>query len=255
MRRIRERLTYANATATIALFLALGGATAIAASQLPPNSVGRAQLKAKAVGTGQLDRNAVRTGKIAYEAVRPGKIAKGAVVTDRLRNGAVARAKLTNLAVGTGKLGNEAVRTGKLASGAVTTGKLADDSVTGPKVKESTLGEVPSAARVNGFGAACPSGTKAVTGLCFDANGRADKSWEDAVADCADEGRRLPVPGELIAATEGLGNVATGVGEWTDSYYFAESQSWALGVDKDREVLPLDVATELPYRCVTQLLR
>jgi hypothetical protein len=47
--RIAERLTYANVVATLALFVALGGAS-YAAIQLPANSVGRAQLRNGAVG-------------------------------------------------------------------------------------------------------------------------------------------------------------------------------------------------------------
>jgi Collagen triple helix repeat (20 copies) len=45
---LRRHLTYANVAATLALFLALGGA-AYAATQLPRNSVGTAQLRKEAV--------------------------------------------------------------------------------------------------------------------------------------------------------------------------------------------------------------
>ncbi len=48
-KRLRPRLTYANVIATLALFLALGGATAYAASALGKNSVGSKQLKKNAV--------------------------------------------------------------------------------------------------------------------------------------------------------------------------------------------------------------
>lgn len=47
-RSILGRLTYANVTATLALFIALGGAS-YAAVSIPKNSVGTAQLKAHAV--------------------------------------------------------------------------------------------------------------------------------------------------------------------------------------------------------------
>ena len=45
---MRLHVTYANVTATLALVLALGGAS-YAAFKLPPNSVGRAELKPRAV--------------------------------------------------------------------------------------------------------------------------------------------------------------------------------------------------------------
>jgi hypothetical protein len=53
MRAIRKRLTYANVAATLALFLALGGA-AYAATALPRNSVGTGQLKPEAVTAGKI---------------------------------------------------------------------------------------------------------------------------------------------------------------------------------------------------------
>jgi len=49
----RRHLTYANVVASLALFLALGGA-AFAATQLPRNSVGTGQLKAEAVTAGKI---------------------------------------------------------------------------------------------------------------------------------------------------------------------------------------------------------
>ena len=48
--RLRPRLTYANVTATVALFVALGG-TSYAALQLPKASVGAKQLKKNAVSS------------------------------------------------------------------------------------------------------------------------------------------------------------------------------------------------------------
>ena len=50
---------------TIAVFMMLGGATAIAArSILPKNSVGTKQLKKNAVSTAKLKKNAVSTAKL-----------------------------------------------------------------------------------------------------------------------------------------------------------------------------------------------
>lgn len=122
MKHIRKRLTYANVISSIALFLALGGAAAVAANQVPRNSVGPRQLQPKAVRTGYIDLKAVRVGKIAPEAVRAGRLAKNAVTTDRLRNNAVATPKIRN------------------------------NAVTGAKVNEATLGQVPSAVKADAAG-------------------------------------------------------------------------------------------------------
>jgi hypothetical protein len=48
MRRIRSHISYANVMATVAVFIALGGAS-YAALKLPKNSVGTKQLKKNAV--------------------------------------------------------------------------------------------------------------------------------------------------------------------------------------------------------------
>jgi len=119
VKQIRKRLTYANVMSSIAVFLVLGGA-AVAASQLPKNSVGTTQLK----------KNAVKTAKIAKEAVKTAKIGKAAVSSEKIAPGAILN--------------------DKLADAAVTTAKIANDAVTGAKVDESTLGTVPSAASFAG---------------------------------------------------------------------------------------------------------
>jgi hypothetical protein len=64
---MRPKLSYANVTATLALIIAVGGASAFAATQLATNSVGTKQLK----------KNAVTTAKIKREAVTAAKVKKG----------------------------------------------------------------------------------------------------------------------------------------------------------------------------------
>jgi hypothetical protein len=73
MRRLHSQLTFANVTAVIALFVALGGG-AYAATSLPKNSVGAKQIKANAVTSAKIKNGAVTAAKIA-----PGSI--GTVAT------------------------------------------------------------------------------------------------------------------------------------------------------------------------------
>jgi len=61
LRRFRQKLSYANVMSTIAVVLALGGATAVAASGLAKNSVGPKQLRKNAV-TGAKVKNRSLTG-------------------------------------------------------------------------------------------------------------------------------------------------------------------------------------------------
>ena len=66
LRRLRERLTYANVMATVAVFVALGSG-AYAATKLPKNSVGPKQLKKNAV-TGVKVKDNSLTGKDVDES-------------------------------------------------------------------------------------------------------------------------------------------------------------------------------------------
>jgi len=67
MARIFDKLTYANVVATLALFVALGGAS-YAATQLPKNSVGAKQLKKNAVTAQKIAKGAVTKAKLSADA-------------------------------------------------------------------------------------------------------------------------------------------------------------------------------------------
>ncbi len=89
MRQVRDSLTYANVVATLALFIAIGGASAFAASHLGKNSVGTKQLK----------KNAVITAKIKKEAVTGAKVKKGTLTGTQIKSstlGAVPLAETAN---------------------------------------------------------------------------------------------------------------------------------------------------------------
>ena len=73
MHRLRSKLTYANVMATIAVFIALGGAS-YAAIKLPKNSVGAKQLKKNAVTASKIKKGAVTTAKLKDEAVTGAKV-------------------------------------------------------------------------------------------------------------------------------------------------------------------------------------
>src|SRR5262245_13483563 len=85
---MRPKLTYANVVATLALFIALGGAGAFAASQLGKNSVGSKQLK----------KNAVVTAKIKNKAVTGAKIKPGTITGTQVNASTLGTVPVANLA-------------------------------------------------------------------------------------------------------------------------------------------------------------
>jgi hypothetical protein len=160
MKRFRPRLTYANVIASLALFIALGGA-AVAAG-LPKNSVGPNQIKKgavtpkairkAAVTSGKIAPNSVTAGKLGPNAVLPGnlgagiistsKIAASAVTAEKIKNNVITTNKLNNKAVTAAKIAEKGVATGNLAENAVTTGKIADGAVTAAKIAPESLNNV-----------------------------------------------------------------------------------------------------------------
>ncbi|MDX6590704.1 MAG: hypothetical protein QOI84_1978 [Solirubrobacterales bacterium] len=133
--KLRAKLTYSNAVASLALFIALGGA-AVAAG-VPNNSVGTKQLKKGAVTKAKLHRSAVTSaklapksviaGKLGPSAVLPGNIVNGGITTPKLAANSVIASTIKNGVVTTNKLTNEAVTTAKLGNGAVTAAKLSPE--------------------------------------------------------------------------------------------------------------------------------
>ncbi len=128
-RQMRPRLTYANVTSTLALFIALTGATAFAATKLPDKSVGEFQLRPAAVTADKIRTNAVTTPKIKAQAVKQGKIANGSITAAKMTNGSVASSSIQE--------------------GAIVNAKLAPEAVTGDKALESTFSQVPSASKAD----------------------------------------------------------------------------------------------------------
>ena len=111
--KLRPKLTYSNVIASIALFVALGGA-AVAAG-LPKNSVGPNQLKKGAVTAAetaegrrdqrQAGQKSVIAGKLGPNSVLPGNIGNGAITSAKIGAGAVIANSIKNGVVTTNKLG------------------------------------------------------------------------------------------------------------------------------------------------------
>lgn len=76
--RLRHRLTYANVTATIALFVALGGSS-YAALTLPRNSVGDKQIRAAAVRSSEVRDRSLRLRDLSLSARSSLRGQRGAV--------------------------------------------------------------------------------------------------------------------------------------------------------------------------------
>lgn len=100
----KPRLTYANIVSTLALFLALGGGAAYAASK-----VSSGDLAPGAVHTSDVFKRAITSGKLAVGAVRSNQVVDGAISSKQLADGAIGAKQIANAAIGSKQIGAAAV--------------------------------------------------------------------------------------------------------------------------------------------------
>lgn len=93
--RLRARLSFANVTSTLALFIALGG-TSYAAITLPANSVGRSQIRSDAVGRSEVRSNAIGRSEVRSSGIGKSEIARNAVGASEVREGSIDTTELTD---------------------------------------------------------------------------------------------------------------------------------------------------------------
>lgn len=109
---MRERMTYANVTATLALFLALGLGGAYAASKIKSKDIAKSAVTSKAI------KDKTVTGKDIKDLT---------VTADKLADGSVSAAKIADGGVGAAKIADGAVGSAKIADGSVAAGDFAPD--------------------------------------------------------------------------------------------------------------------------------
>jgi hypothetical protein len=105
--RLRARLSFANVTSMLALFVALGG-TSYAAATLPRNSVGKGQIRANAVGkseaaTNSVGRTEVRSSgigrsELATNSVGASEVKANAIDSDEIADGKLEAADISDAA-------------------------------------------------------------------------------------------------------------------------------------------------------------
>ncbi|HXS46468.1 MAG TPA: hypothetical protein VN756_03290 [Solirubrobacterales bacterium] len=100
----KPRLTYANIVSTLALFLALSGGAAFAASKIDSGDIAPG-----AVRTANVFKRAITSGKLAVGAVRSNQIADGAVGSNQIGPGAVGSRQIGNGTVGAKQIDDAAV--------------------------------------------------------------------------------------------------------------------------------------------------
>jgi hypothetical protein len=151
MRRLRERLTFGNVTASLALFIALGG-TSYAAITLPRNSVGTNQLRTGAIRSVDVKDRSLEARDLSLKARRFLKGQKG----ERGERGPQGPAGGTGDPGTSGGGGGGTTTT--TPAGITLTVKTASGSVTGSAETGDAVATCDAGQRVTGGGVRIDSG-------------------------------------------------------------------------------------------------
>jgi hypothetical protein len=132
----RPRATYANVTATLALFVALGGG-AYAATALPADTVGAQQLSKSAVVTAKIRKNAVNGSKVRDNSLTGADIKESSLAK---------------------------VRSARVADRATNATRAAASAALGKATYKTAAGTAPASSAANVATATCDAGQHVVGG-------------------------------------------------------------------------------------------
>jgi hypothetical protein len=221
MKRIRGKLTYANVMATVAVFIALGGAS-YAAIKLPKNSVG--------------------TNQIKKEAVTAAKLKNGTVTGTKIAAGTITGSNIDLSSLGTVPSAANATRAIN-AEHAGTADTARDAQTIGGKSATQLLAEAKPS---------CPAGTKLESGLCFEVAARPASAQYSAIFACQGAGGWLPNI-EQVINFQIVNYTTPQPAEWTNYISFNGTKYFGMtarGTSGTKEFGADEYINSHPYRCV-----
>jgi hypothetical protein len=142
---MRRHLTYANVTATLALFIALCGAGAYAAGQIGSSDIERNAVKARHIKDGKVGTAEITDASLLSKDFASGQLPAGATGPQGPKGDTGATGQQGVAGPSTGPAGGDLTGTYPdplIGPNAVAGGEVADNAMTGADVDESTLQNV-----------------------------------------------------------------------------------------------------------------
>jgi hypothetical protein len=193
MSRLKKTLTFSNAIALLALFIALGGSvyaasnkidgSQIKAKSLPgnriqPNTVTSTQLKKGTIGEPQVKANAITSKLIRSGAVTAGKIKPGSITASQIQAGSI-----TGTQIKAGSISGSQIQSGSLGATQINQTTLTGISASNIHTVQYVTSTVPLPPETEGgtpATATCPSGMKVIGGGAAVSNPKFGGAYESA---------------------------------------------------------------------------
>lgn len=154
MRRLR-RPSHATIVAYLALFIAIGGATAYAAdtvfsTDIVDGEVKTADLADSAVTSAKVNDEAIKTDDIGDNAVKSGRIAPNSINGSKVIDGTLSGADILSNSIGLNQIGPDGVSSSELHADSVGPSELQTNAVTGGDIAPGAVDESDVAPSVLG---------------------------------------------------------------------------------------------------------
>jgi hypothetical protein len=169
--RLRRHLTYANAMASIAVFVALGGVS-YAAATINGNSIVK-----RTIGAGKLKNGTLTSNQVKQNGLTGSVIDESSLAT-----------------VPSAQTAASATMATSATSATTATSANTANSATTAADSDTVGGFTAQQLQID-----CPADTELYGGMCWDEDPRPAANWIAASSDCGDASGRLPSLSELIA--------------------------------------------------------
>ena len=179
-------------------------------------------------------------------------LALGGVSYGALR---IRSAHLVNNSVRTQDLRNNDIRSKDIRNRTIVGRDILTSTVTGLQVRETSLGKVPDADKLDGqesvtFRDRCPEGTLLHAGACFETSPRTAATLRTAARTCGAASRRLPLWTELDSLRQEPGVALAAPEELTGDL---SSTSSVFTIEPDGTATTQSFIVATAYRCVAPL--
>jgi hypothetical protein len=144
LRKLIGRLSYANVTATMALFVALGG-TAYAVNTVGSSDIIDGQVKSVDVGDGEIGSADVRDGSLNTFDVHSFlgvDVVDGSLTSADIQNNSLGNGDFLDQSVDTRVVTNDSLLQSDIHAGAVTNDEVLDNTLTGFDIQNGQIGQV-----------------------------------------------------------------------------------------------------------------
>jgi len=231
--RLRRHLSYANAMASIAVFLALGGVT-YAASSINGNNITK-----RTVGANKLKNGTLTSKQVKQNALTGSVIEESSLATVPAAQTAVSAQTAASATTAASAVSAEHALTADRATEATTAASAATAADAG------TLDGLTA----KQLQVTCPPETDPYGGMCWDGDVRPADDWIAASVECGDAGGRLPSLSELIGYLFQPGEQVTSH-NWTADVIDLPSGKELVLTSNESSTSASESPTNLGFRCL-----